>query len=229
MIEYKVKVYDNRTEWRLNGKLHREDGPAIEYDIKSAKGKTKGNKFWYLNGKQHREDGPASEWNDGNKFWYLNGKQHREDGPASEWNDGTKHWYINGKQLSQHQFNNRNGDFGVKHSTLDEILKKFNIGQIEGKCFIRYKGIELYYLNGKLHREDGPAVCGDGDKEWYLNGKLHREDGPAIIGNTGWEYHYINGEFIPKKEFINRNKVELTMDEIATKFNIDVNDLKIKK
>ena len=36
-------------------------------------------------------------------------------------------------------------------------------------------------LNGKLHREDGPAIeDSDGDKYWYLNDKLHREDGPAI-------------------------------------------------
>ena len=32
MIEYTVKVYlDGYKEWFLNGKLHREDGPAIEY------------------------------------------------------------------------------------------------------------------------------------------------------------------------------------------------------
>ena len=31
MIEYKVKVYSNKTKWFLNGKLHREDGPAIEH------------------------------------------------------------------------------------------------------------------------------------------------------------------------------------------------------
>ena len=31
MIEYKVKVYEDRTEWYLNGKWHREDGPAIEF------------------------------------------------------------------------------------------------------------------------------------------------------------------------------------------------------
>ena len=31
MIEYKVEVYDNGSkEWYLNGKRHREDGPAVE-------------------------------------------------------------------------------------------------------------------------------------------------------------------------------------------------------
>jgi len=31
MIEYKVKVFKDKTEWYLNDKLHREDGPDIEY------------------------------------------------------------------------------------------------------------------------------------------------------------------------------------------------------
>jgi len=52
--------------WRLNGKLHREDGPAVEY--------TNGDREWYLNDKLHREDGPAFEGADGDKEWYLNGK-----------------------------------------------------------------------------------------------------------------------------------------------------------
>jgi hypothetical protein len=52
--------------WKLNGELHREDGPAIEY--------TNGYKAWYLNGKLHREDGPAISYPSGIKHWCLNGK-----------------------------------------------------------------------------------------------------------------------------------------------------------
>ena len=34
-------------------------------------------------------------------------------------------------------------------------------------------GAKFWYLNGKLHREDGPAVeYSNGDKRWYLNDKL---------------------------------------------------------
>ena len=48
MIEYTVKVYSNGTrEWHLNGKYHREDGPAVEF--------TNGTKYWYLNDKQYSE------------------------------------------------------------------------------------------------------------------------------------------------------------------------------
>jgi hypothetical protein len=68
MIEYTVKVYDNGDkEWFLNGKLHREDGPAIEH--------SNGYKSWFLNGKRHREDGPAVEFCNSYKSWFLDGKE----------------------------------------------------------------------------------------------------------------------------------------------------------
>jgi len=36
-------------------------------------------------------------------------------------------------------------------------------------------GTKHWYLNGRLHREDGPAVeYANGDKCWYLNGKLDK-------------------------------------------------------
>ena len=72
MIKYTVKVYDNGDKsWYLNGKLHREDGPAVEY--------ADGSKSWCLNGKLHREDGPAIEWANGDKWWYLNGEKVTEE------------------------------------------------------------------------------------------------------------------------------------------------------
>ena len=64
-IKYEVEVYPNGSKyWYLNGKRHREDGPALE--------RSNGDKSWYLNNKLHREDGPAIEWADGDKCWYLN-------------------------------------------------------------------------------------------------------------------------------------------------------------
>ena len=48
MKTYKVEVNDNGDKaWYLNGKQHREDGPAIEY--------ADGSKWWYLNGKELTE------------------------------------------------------------------------------------------------------------------------------------------------------------------------------
>ena len=93
MKTYIVKVDNNGDKyWYLNGKRHREDGPAIEY--------TNGDKEWWINDKRHREDGPAIESN-GSKFWYLNDKLHRKDGPAIEYTDGHKEWWINNKLVTE--------------------------------------------------------------------------------------------------------------------------------
>ena len=38
-------------------------------------------------------------------------------------------------------------------------------------------GTQHWYLDGQLHREDGPAViCPDGHKEWYLYGDKITEE-----------------------------------------------------
>ncbi|CAB4196751.1 hypothetical protein UFOVP1290_271 [uncultured Caudovirales phage] len=60
-----IAPYGNKY-WYLEGELHREDGPAVEYPD--------GTKEWWLEGKLHREDGPAVEYPDGTKEWYLNYK-----------------------------------------------------------------------------------------------------------------------------------------------------------
>ena len=86
-----IKKYSDRVEYRLNGELHREDGPAKEY--------TNGDKFWYLNDKLHREGGPAIEYYNGEKHWYLNGKRHRKNGPAVEYRNGKKEYWIDGNEL----------------------------------------------------------------------------------------------------------------------------------
>ena len=52
------------------GRLHREDGPAV--DCKD------GHKQWWINGKLHREDGPAVEYMNGNKRYYLHGILQKE-------------------------------------------------------------------------------------------------------------------------------------------------------
>jgi hypothetical protein len=51
-----------------------------------------------------------------------------------------------------------------------------------------------WYLNGRLHRTDGPAIeRADGDKIWYLNGQLHRTDGPAVEYTDGTKVWFLNG------------------------------------
>ena len=73
MFEYA----DGSRYWYLNGKLHRENGPAIEVEY---------------DGRLHRE-------------WWLNDKRHREDGPSIEWAIGARAYHLNGVMLSEEQFN----------------------------------------------------------------------------------------------------------------------------
>jgi hypothetical protein len=85
-------------------------------------------------------------------------------------------------------------------------------------CTILSNGTKKWYLHGKRHREDGPAIeypngtkqwylhdqlhrvggpaieYDDGDKEWYQHGKLHREDGPAIEYDDGYKEWWYHGE-----------------------------------
>ena len=54
-----------------------------------------------------------------------------------------------------------------------------------------------WYKNGKIHREDGPAIIhSDGSEEWCYEGKKHR------IGGKAWaENYFIHGRLFMKKEY----------------------------
>lgn len=55
----------------------------------------------------------------------------------------------------------------------------------------------------------------EGTRSWWLNGKRHREDGPAceyVNGDKAW---YLYGEELTEEEFNARTKAkELTINEI---------------
>jgi hypothetical protein len=56
----------------------------------------------------------------------------------------------------------------------------------------KYKMITTKLPNGgELHDYS------NGIKHWLLNGKHHREDGPAIEWGDGEESWYLHGEYIP--------------------------------
>ena len=82
--------------------------------------------------------------------------------------------------------------------TLDPNYNK-NFRILFTTCVVKREyGIKytLYYLNGKLHRDnDLPAVeYNDETKEWHKNGKIHRDnDLPAHIDADGTKEWYKNG------------------------------------
>jgi hypothetical protein len=59
---------------------------------------------------------------------------------------------------------------------------------------VDWGGSELHYLDGKLHREDEPAVTlPNGTEFYFLHNKLHREDGPAVTCPGRYEEYWLNG------------------------------------
>ena len=121
-ITYEVTVSDSGDRiWRLDGKLHRTDGPAAEY--------ANGDKWWYKNGQIHREGGPATEHANGARMWCQEGQMHRTDGPALVRADGTKEWHLDGKKLTEAEYNAR-----TKPSCSGKVVeidgKKYTLAEI---------------------------------------------------------------------------------------------------
>lgn len=186
MKEYRKEFFNEE------GKLHRLDGPAVEWG--------NGTKEWYKHGKRHREGGPAVEHTDGYKeFWvdgdlnrkeyWAEGKLHRIDGPARIYGHGTKEWWVNGKRHRE-----------------------------DGPAVECFSGIKEWFKNDKLHREDGPAIerpyGSDVIKQWFWKGKRHREDGPAIIYSDGRVEWWVNDIFILSRNLSagKHNMVNLKMN-----------------
>jgi hypothetical protein len=89
----RIAYYDS------NNRLHRNDGPAVNYILAC--------KEWHQHGQRHRIDGPAIELASGSKFWCQNDKLHRLDGPAVEYYDGHKEWWFHDEKIdcsSQEKF-----------------------------------------------------------------------------------------------------------------------------
>ena len=81
--------------YKLDGKYHRTDGPAM---IDNG-----GTEEWLVNGKYHRLDGPAVIRKYYCNWWYKNEILHRLDGPAVEYvkEDMKKYneWWVDGKEI----------------------------------------------------------------------------------------------------------------------------------
>ena len=88
-----VEYVDGGKEWWQQGRLHRIGGPAMEY--------ADGTKVWWENGEGHRIGGPAVEYANGRKEWREHGELHREDGPAVEYEDGRKGWHWRGQGTNE--------------------------------------------------------------------------------------------------------------------------------
>ena len=96
----------------------------------------------------------------------------------------------------------------------------------DGPAVEEVDGAKIWYLNGRLHRTDGPAIeSTDGSKRWYLNGWLHREDGPAVEYADGTKLWYLNGVEFTETEW--RKKTQKTKAPCVGKV-VEVDGVKYK-
>jgi hypothetical protein len=122
-------------------------------------------------------------------------------------------------------------EVGIKFYFKDRTMKIRH--RLDGPAIECLDGYKVWYIDGKMHRLDGPAIVyTDGSKEWYIDGKRHRLDGPAVECADGDKVWFINGKYLIEEEFIDLTSpkpVALTLDQIAAKFGIRVDNLKIVK
>jgi hypothetical protein len=72
----------------------------------------------------------------------------------------------------------KEGCFGC--DTFIDTLR-FELHRLDGPALERIDDpTMIWYVDGKIHRENGPAIDSPKYTFWYLHDKLHREDGPAI-------------------------------------------------
>ena len=107
------------------------------------------------------------------------------NGVTVSFDNTPKEIIINGNDVSASIINNSNEDVRVSEYTINnpklvDCLMNFE-GMETFTGVVKDKDSVAYYVNGELHRDNGPAIeWEDGTKEWYIDGNIHRENGPAI-------------------------------------------------
>lgn len=87
---------------------------------------------------------------------------------------------------------------------------------------IQTKGKKSWYINNKLHREDGPAVeRTDGIHDWYLDGK---NVGMCIDNSDGTRTYYLGRQTVTEKEF----KATILKDYLNSKLDNKPSQFKLK-
>lgn len=70
----------------------------------------------------------------------------------------------------------------------------------DGPAVIHHDGTQEWWQHGERHRDNGPAVVFlNGAQFWCRYGKLHREDGPAAVWPYGSRHWYWYGERVTEE------------------------------
>ncbi len=128
--------------WMKDGRIHRNDGPAIvsavgDHHICSAGCVAR--YAWQYHGQFHRVGGPSNENLNSCQSWSLHGEYCRYDGPTEMYDHSIISWYQ------------------------DDDLHR-----VDGPAIIDSNGDIMWYVHHERHRNDGPAtIDSDGKYEYY--------------------------------------------------------------
>ena len=216
--------------WYLNARLHRIGGPSIE--------RNDGTRAWFIEGQWYSEydywKQPENiEYNHQNQDNHT--AEHEQILYPGDcippgftgtkiWASGIRWRYKNGVVDSNQTFGDSDTDrvsnkiIDQTSMTIKEAKSKSNTMELkpgQGVPFnftgiaIRYNGDKRWYLNGKFHRINGPAIeCYGGDRFWYMNGEQHRIDGPAIECMNGYKGWFICNKQMAEDQYWKQAEVK---------------------
>ena len=127
----------------------------------------------------------------GNLVWYkttgMSAVYHNLYGPAFIDPNGGTDYYIDDKNMKPAEYWNH------------KDVKKANDGS---QMTLDHQNKEILWkiIGGERHNINGPAIKSWNNQleEWYVNGNLHRLDGPALTTAGGTKQFYVNGELFHK-------------------------------
>lgn len=172
--------------------VHKEDTSPAIYSRNLSKIELN---IYFKNGYLHRESDLPAVQHDKISYWYKHGFLHRINAPAmTEFSYNHEEHFsfeVFGFKITEEHFEN-----------FEEKTENVNINGIEHEKYSNSFGQEIYFLNGKIHKEDdSPAYISQDTKIWYKNGIIHRQFKPAVIVAFSFQDLYIKkGRKLDKEE-----------------------------
>ena len=108
--------------------------------------------------------------------------------------------HSNKRLLQVNIYNEFKKSYAEPSSKFEDTIHDSNL-TVQNGCVENEYGY-CWFLDGALHREDGPAVhyASQSYRAWFVNGVKHREDGPAEIWMDVKRW-WINGIEYTKEDF----------------------------
>lgn len=105
----------------------------------------------------------------------------------------------------------KDNDFAIEH--YHPFIEKLH--RLDGPALEYRDGSKYWYCDGRLHREEGPAIETESYRAWFIEGDLHRLDGPAIEWSNGMgDYYLFHKKYTDKKEWEKAMKSLYYLEEL---------------